>query len=181
MARSSRSNAMSVLGSRPTSCVATTCPFQSFTVSSPSSDKALSAVTMRPGRQTKPLYRERPEDTETRLGAVPATRPTIAADSSFNSVIELDLLIGGGPSGRSCPLNVGAGRPPAYYPSGQASKGSVSWESDKSVDIGHLRFSLIRVSARARLFLLSAMLAASGGERCCLPLIAAGVLLLAAL
>src|SRR5262245_53605321 len=109
---------MSVPGSRPTSCVATAFPFQSFTVSSSSSDKASSAVTMRPGRQTKPLDRERPEDTETRLGAVPATRPTIAVDSSFRSLIGLDLLIGGGPSGRSCPFNVGAGQPSAYYPSG---------------------------------------------------------------
>src|SRR5262245_6133629 len=105
---------MSVLGSRPTSCAATAFPFQSFTLSSTSSDKASSAVTMRPGRQTKPLDRERPEDTETRLGAVPATRPTIAVDSSFRSVIELDLLIGGGPSVRPCPLHVGVGRPAAY-------------------------------------------------------------------
>ena len=57
--RSTRSNATSVVGSRPTSCAGTVSPPESVTVYSPSSDKASSAVTMSPGRQTKPLERER--------------------------------------------------------------------------------------------------------------------------
>src|SRR5436309_616565 len=70
-------------------------PFQSVTVNSPSSDKASSAVTISSGRQTKPLDRERPEDTETRLSALLATRVTSAADRSFNWINELVLLTGG--------------------------------------------------------------------------------------
>ena len=57
--RSTRSKATSVLGSRPTSCAGTVSPPESVTANSPSSDKASSAVTMSPGRQTKPLERER--------------------------------------------------------------------------------------------------------------------------
>src|SRR5262245_55016334 len=132
---------MSVLGSRPTSCVATAFPFQSFTVSSPSSDKVSSAVTMRPGRQTKPLDREWLEDTGTRLGAVSATMPTIAAYNSMRSVLELDLLITATPSGRSSPFNVGAARPPSYHPSGQAAQRSPFWgRQDKSVVIAIFGF-----------------------------------------
>ena len=57
--RSTRSKATSVVGSRPTSCAGTVSPLDSVTANSPSSDKASSAVTMSPGRQTKPLERER--------------------------------------------------------------------------------------------------------------------------
>ena len=58
-----------MLGSHPTRRPATVLPPASVTVSSPSSGKAWSAVTMSPGRQTKPLERERREWTETRPGA----------------------------------------------------------------------------------------------------------------
>ena len=56
-----RNNATSVVESRPASCAATISPPGSVTASSPSSDKASSAVTISPGRQTKPLDRDRCE------------------------------------------------------------------------------------------------------------------------
>jgi hypothetical protein len=54
---------------------------------------ASSAVIMSPCRQTKPLDREPPENTDARLVAVPAMRPTSASDKSFRWVNELDLFI----------------------------------------------------------------------------------------
>ncbi len=80
--RSTRNSATSVVGSRPASCAPTISPPGSVTANSPSSDKASSAVTdERPGRQTKPLDRERCEWTETMPGATLATRPVNAADT----------------------------------------------------------------------------------------------------
>ena len=71
-----------MLGSHPTRRAATVLPPASVTVSSPSSGKAWSAVTMSPGRQTKPLERERREWTETRPGAAWATSLASTADTS---------------------------------------------------------------------------------------------------
>ena len=78
---SARSSAISVVWSRPTMVAVAVLPSARTIWTSPSSASASSAVTIRPGFQTKPVERERCECTETTDGAVRATTSASADDS----------------------------------------------------------------------------------------------------
>src|SRR4051812_20895937 len=85
-AASVRSSATSVVWSRPTIAAATRLPSGRPTSTSPSSASASSAVTIRPGFQTKPVERERCECTVTMDGAVRDTTSASADDSEVRGV-----------------------------------------------------------------------------------------------
>ena len=86
IAVSARSSAISVVWSRPAIVAAAVLPSGRPISTSPSSASASSAVTIRPGFQTKPVARERCECTATTEGAVRATTSASADDSEVRGV-----------------------------------------------------------------------------------------------
>jgi hypothetical protein len=72
---------MSVVWSRPATVARTLSPPGGLTETSPSSAKASSAVTRRPGFQTNPVDRDRCELTDAMLCLACATAPAMAEDS----------------------------------------------------------------------------------------------------
>lgn len=83
---SARSNAISVVWSRPAIVATAVLPSDRPIWTSPSSARASSAVTIRPGFQTNPVERERCECTETMDGAVRATTSASADESEDRGV-----------------------------------------------------------------------------------------------
>ena len=83
--RSSRRRATSVDGSRPTTRAGVDAPSCATIECSSSSGSAFSAATMRPGRQEKPLSRERADWMETRLGATSRTRAASPVDKAMRT------------------------------------------------------------------------------------------------